>query len=305
MATDGSNVKPQVVKFDPANRDFYKYAVESRFNQMGCLDIINGGRTLSEFDSDANEGSDDDVEEENAFLRLGRKEFLKQQNMGFAYFIDTLDGKMEYINLFKNKCEIGELQKAWNSFWEEMDSKKTGAQAVLWNDLFCCKQSSSENASLFLDRVHNISAKIVEPPPQHVLKGVVARGIGKDYYAFVHTEALKGDLTWDQFRESVKDHTSQGDAFSRLRDGSTEKEKDDSVASEDTVNLVIERLKKRKLSDITCFKCNKKGHYKRECPELQEQEKEEKKKKKKKKRDWTKRVVLKDDDESDDSSDSE
>lgn len=69
MVADEDNVKPRWIVFDPNNADSYKYAVESRFKQMGCLDIARGKRKLEDFESEASDVEDSDVEERN--MRFG------------------------------------------------------------------------------------------------------------------------------------------------------------------------------------------------------------------------------------------
>jgi hypothetical protein len=314
MVEEDSFVKPKSIVFDPKNADSYKYAVESRFKQMGCLDIARGKRKFEDYESEESNEDDSDLEDRNEVLRAGRNLYVKQSDKGFAFFVDTMDRKMEYINHFKNDCEIGELEKGWNAFWSEIDSKKPGVQSALWNNVFNSAQAPSEDVSVFMDRINGILLKMVDPPPDLVKKGIVVKGVCEEHFDFVRTEALKRDQTWDQFRESVKDHTTQGDAYINLRrkgrtvgDTSNNQKED-----EDRSVNAVEGNKKKKWKpnpDIVCFGCQKKGHIKNNCPKLLEKKakkkssskKKKKKKKTSKKRDWGHKAVWKDEDESESS----
>jgi hypothetical protein len=222
-----------------------------------------------------------------------------------------MDRKMELINLFKEDCEIGELEKGWNAFWNEIESKKPGVQSALWNKIFSALQETDEDVSVFMDRVNGTILKIRDPPPDLVKKGIIVKGVCEEHFDFVRTEALKRDQTWDQFREAVKDHTTQGDAYINLRKSRTVGDQNKDDDGEKSVNAMDKGKQKwRPNPDIICFGCQKKGHIKENCPKilkkLAKKAKKEKKKKKKKKtstgkRDWQHKAVLKDDDESESS----
>jgi 6-phosphogluconolactonase/glucosamine-6-phosphate isomerase/deaminase len=96
-------------------------------------------------------------------------------------------------------------------------------------------------------------------------------------------EALKTDQSWEQFKEAVKDHTTQGDAYINFRrkkavSNGDQKEDDE----EKSVNAIEGKKQKWKPNpDIVCFGCGKKGHIKINCPKLTKKKKKSASKKKK------------------------
>ena len=185
--------------FDPENLVCWKYAVESQFKIIGCLEIARGTETVVDIPESIS------AKEKKMVMKYNRL-LQKRADEGFGFLVLTMNENPVFQSVISSYCEIGDLAKAWKLIWDKFDSKKPAMQSKLASDFSNAAQTTTVDA--FINEIDIICSRMTEPPGDAMKKTQIAKGIDDIFYLFAQSEALK-DCSWQEFCERVKDHAAQ------------------------------------------------------------------------------------------------
>lgn len=177
---------PQCIPFDEKNTKTWKFATEAALEVIGALNIARGKEFVIPVPSKGI------TAEERLRLKRYNRKISQKSRVGFNMLVQSMGTNAVYQNVISSNCEIGDLRGAWNAIWDKYDSKKPAMQSQLATEFSNCLHMPDETVEMFINRLNDICARVVNDPGEAMKKTQVIKGICNEFAAFA--QCLIGQL---------------------------------------------------------------------------------------------------------------